>query len=31
MDQVAAPLGVAPTTLYRYLPGGRGGIDALGE
>lgn len=29
VDQVAARLGVAPATLYRYLPGGRGGIDAL--
>jgi DNA invertase Pin-like site-specific DNA recombinase len=28
VDQVAARLGVAPATLYRYLPGGRGGIGA---
>jgi len=30
VEQVAARLGAAPATLYRYLPGGRGGIDALG-
>ena len=31
VEQVAARLSVAPATLYRYLPGGRGGIHALGE
>ena len=31
VEQVAARLGVAPATLYRYLPGGRGGIHALGK
>ena len=31
VEAVAARLGVAPATLYRYLPGGRGGLDALGE
>lgn len=31
VEQVASRLGVAPATLYRYLPGGRGGLDALGE
>jgi DNA invertase Pin-like site-specific DNA recombinase len=31
VEQVAKRLGVAPATLYRYLPGGRGGLDALGE
>ena len=31
VDQVAVRLGVAPATLYRYLPGGRGAIHALGE
>lgn len=30
-DQIAARLGVAPATLYRYLPGGRGAIHAVGE
>ena len=31
VEQVAARLSVAPATLYRYLPGGRGGIHAPGE
>jgi DNA invertase Pin-like site-specific DNA recombinase len=31
VEQVAARLGVAASTLYRYLPGGRGGLDAVGE
>jgi DNA invertase Pin-like site-specific DNA recombinase len=31
VDEVAARLSVAPATLYRYLPGGRGGIHAPGE
>jgi len=31
VEEVAARLSVAPATLYRYLPGGRGAIHALGE
>ncbi len=31
VDEVATRLNVAPATLYRYLPGGRGAIHALGE
>jgi DNA invertase Pin-like site-specific DNA recombinase len=31
VEEVATRLSVAPATLYRYLPGGRGGIPALGE
>jgi transcriptional regulator with XRE-family HTH domain len=28
VEQVAKRLGVAPSTLYRYLPGGRSATDA---
>jgi DNA invertase Pin-like site-specific DNA recombinase len=31
VEEVAARLSVAPATLYRYLPGGRGGIHQMGE
>jgi DNA invertase Pin-like site-specific DNA recombinase len=31
VEQVAKRLGVSPATLYRHIPGGRGGLDALGE
>jgi hypothetical protein len=27
VEQVAKRLGVVPSTLYRHLPGGRGGLD----
>ncbi|MGE5153150.1 MAG: helix-turn-helix domain-containing protein [Bdellovibrio bacteriovorus] len=30
VEQVAVRLNVAPATLYRYLPGGRGGIGGVG-
>jgi DNA invertase Pin-like site-specific DNA recombinase len=31
VDEVATRLKVSPATLYRHLPGGRGGIGAQGE
>ena len=31
VEEVASRLSVAPATLYRYLPGGRGAIHVLGE
>jgi predicted transcriptional regulator len=31
VDEVAARLNVAPATLYRYLPGGRGALHASGK
>jgi len=31
VEEVAVRMGVAPATLYRYLPGGRGAIPAPGE
>ena len=31
MEQVAARLGAAPDTLYRYLPGGRGCLGVSRE
>jgi DNA invertase Pin-like site-specific DNA recombinase len=30
VEEVAHRLKVAPSTLYRHLPGGRGGLDAKG-